>query len=439
MRTRIAVIGTGYVGLSTGVCLAELGHQVICMDSNHDKIEQLSQGELPFYEPGLFEGYNMHRKSGALQFTTEYALAAAGCEIVFITVGTPVKQNGEVDLLPLTSAMEQLAPLLKDQTIMVIKSTVPAGTAATMERLANDLSAPGVHIYVASNPEFLREGTALTDMMQPDRIVIGTATKEVASRVANVFKGITAPLLFTDRESAELIKIASNTFLALKVSFINEIANVSEKIGADISLVAQGIGMDQRIGSQYLSAGIGYGGFCLPKDTRAQLRIAENVDYDMRIVRAIIEVNQHQRVRFVDRIIETLGGSVEGKQLAIMGLTFKPNTDDLRDAPSIDIMRALLDQGAKLRAHDPIVWRKQDVINQMIGTDEQIQVFADPYEAIVDAEAMIVVTEWDTVKQLDLQRVQQLLRVPVFVDGRYVFEPSSLRSLGFTYQSMGRS
>jgi len=436
MGQYISVIGTGYVGLSTGACLAELGHQVLCVDIDKQKIADLNRGTLPIHEPGLDQLVNKHLRSGALRFTTNSVEAAAYAEYVFMTVGTPVLPDGEVDMHQLTQAVHDVAPHMKNGSIMIIKSTVPAGTTTSMERLANKLSSPDVTITTASNPEFLREGTALQDAMKPDRIVIG-ADQVTATRIAALYEALDAPVLVTDRESAELIKYASNTFLALKISFINEIANVCEKIGADITLVAKGVGMDKRIGPHFLRAGIGYGGFCLPKDTRAQLRIAENVDYDMKIVRAVIDVNQEQRVRFVNRIIEVLDGSVKGKTLAIMGLTFKPDTDDMRDAPSIDIMNALQRRGAKLLAHDPIVWQKADRIGEMLL--EPIVISQDPYQVMPGIDGLVIVTECDSVKLLDLDRVKSLMKKPLIIDGRNVFEPDCMRALGFVYVSIGRA
>lgn len=436
MGQNISVVGTGYVGLSTGACLAELGHQVLCIDIDERKIAGLNRGEIPIHEPGLDEWVMKHLRSGALRFTTDSAKAAVFGDFVFLTVGTPVLPDGEVDMRQMTQAVSDVAPYMKNGSILIIKSTVPAGTTTSMERLANKLSAKGVTILTASNPEFLREGTALQDAMKPDRIVIG-ADQETAARIASLYDAIDAPILITDKESAELIKYASNTFLALKVSFINEIANVCEKIGADITLVAKGLGMDNRIGPHFLRAGIGYGGFCLPKDTRAQLRIAENVDYDMKIVRAVIDVNQKQRIRFVNRIVEVMGGLLEGKTLAIMGLTFKPDTDDMRDAPSIDIMNALQRRGAKLLAHDPIVWQKAEMIGQML--QEPINISEDPYEVISGVDGLIIVTEWNSVKELDMDRVKSLMKTPIIIDGRNVFEPAYMRSLGFTYLSVGRA
>lgn len=433
---KVAVIGTGYAGLSTGACLAEIGHQVLCADIDAAKIAGLNRGEIPIHEPGLDEWVRKHLKSGALRFTSDTAEAASFGTFVFMTVGTPVMPDGEVDMRQMIQAVTDAAPHIRDGAVIVVKSTVPAGTTSSMELLANKLAAPGICISTVSNPEFLREGTALQDAMKPDRIIIGADSVTTADRVSSLYETLDAPVLITDRESAELIKYASNTFLALKVSFINEIANVCEKIGADITMVAEGLGMDRRIGPHFLRAGIGYGGFCLPKDTRAQLRIAENVDYDMMIVRAVIDVNQKQRIRFVNRIVEVMGGSLAGKTLAVMGLAFKPDTDDMRDAPSIDIMNALQRRGAILRAHDPVVWRKEELVGDLLR--ERVRISADPYETLEQADGMIVVTEWNSVRQLDLDRVKSLMNTPVIADGRNVFEPAHIRSLGFTYISIGR-
>ncbi len=430
---RIGVLGAGYVGLVSAACLAEVGHSVVCVDRDEGKIAALRRGVMPIYEEGLENLVNRNAAEGRLAFSTELADAVRASELLFVAVGTPSLDNGDVDMSQLKSALTGIAETARENMIVVIKSTVPVGTGAKAEAQLRSLARPGVRFDVVSNPEFLREGTAVHDTFHMDRIVIGAASPEAGERVRKALAPFDAPVLLTNRESAELIKYASNSFLATKISFINEMANVCEKVGADIDMVAKGMGMDKRIGPSFLNAGIGYGGFCLPKDTRAQLFIAEDVDYDFKLMRAVIEVNQLQRQRFVRKVRAAFDGDLAGKTLAVLGLSFKPNTDDLRDAPSLDIINMLRQYGASIRAYDPVSGPKASKLLP------DVPISNDPYEALRDADAMVIVTEWEQVKTLDLDRAKAALRRPIAFDGRNVFEPASMRARGFTYYGIGKS
>jgi len=430
---RIGMFGAGYVGLVSGACLAEVGHTVVCVDRDARKIEALRRGEIPIYEPGLEDIVRRNAEAGRLAFTTDAAEAAASCDLLFVAVGTPSLDNGDVDMSQVTSALRHIAAAAETDKIVVMKSTVPVGTGTKAEALLRSLARSGVRFDVVSNPEFLREGTAVHDTFHMDRIVIGAASEAAGERVKAALAPFGAPTLTTDRESAELIKYASNSFLATKISFINEMANVCEKVGADIEAVARGMGMDRRIGPSFLNAGLGYGGFCLPKDTRAQLFIAEDVDYDFKIMRAVIEVNQLQRQRFVRKVRAAFGGDLHGRTLAVMGLSFKPNTDDLRDAPSLDVIGMLSQYGAGIRGYDPISRDKAaPLLPHAFLTD-------DPYEALRGADAMLVVTEWEQIRSLDLDRAKRELRHPYVFDGRNVFDAEEMRAKGFAYYPIGKA
>jgi UDPglucose 6-dehydrogenase len=430
---RIGVLGAGYVGLVSAACLAEVGHTVVCVDPDEGKIAALRRGVMPIYEEGLETIVNRNAAAGRLAFSTELAAAADSSELLFVAVGTPSLDNGDVDMSQIKSALTGIAQTAGEDKIVVIKSTVPVGTGAMAETLLRASARPGVRFDVVSNPEFLREGTAVHDTFHMDRIVIGAESSAAGERVREALAPFEAPVLVTNRESAELIKYASNSFLATKISFINEVANLCEKVGADIGMVAKGMGMDKRIGPSFLNAGIGYGGFCLPKDTRAQLFIAENVDYDFKLMRAVIEVNQLQRQRFVRKVRAAFDGDLAGKTLAVMGLSFKPNTDDLRDAPSLDIIAMLQQYGASVRAYDPVCGPKASKLLPNVTTSD------DPYETLQDADAMLIVTEWEQVKTIDLARAKAALRRPLVFDGRNVFDPAGMRARGFSYYGIGKS
>jgi UDPglucose 6-dehydrogenase len=429
---RIGVFGTGYVGLVSGACFAEIGHKVVCVDRDERKIEALTNGQIPIYEPGLADIVQRNTKASRLRFTVDAQQAIHGSDLLFIAVGTPSLDNGDVDMSQIKTVLRQIAEIAERDKVIVIKSTVPVGTGSMAETLLRANAREGVLFDVVSNPEFLREGTAVHDTFHMDRIVIGAASEKAAETVRSALEPFNAPVLMTNRESAELIKYASNSFLATKISFINEMANVCEKVGADIGTVAKGMGMDKRIGPSFLHAGIGYGGFCLPKDTRAQLFIAENVDYDFKIMRAVIEVNQLQRQRFVRKVRSAFGGELSGVAIAVMGLSFKPNTDDVRDAPALDIIGMLRQYGAAVRAYDPVCGPKAALLLPDIAITD------NPYEALRDADAMLVVTEWEQVRSLDLARVKTLMRRPYVFDGRNVFDPEIMVSEGFAYFAIGK-
>ncbi|SEF55279.1 UDP-glucose/GDP-mannose dehydrogenase family protein [Paenibacillus sp. UNC499MF] len=429
---RIAVIGTGYVGLVTGCCYAEIGHEVICADIDPDKVRRLSLGEIPIYEPGLGELSAANRAAGRLSFTTDLAGAVRASSIVFIAVGTPTLENGEVDMEQVRGAVETLARHMDDDKIIVMKSTVPVGTSRRVRQWIEEGQERPVPFSVVSNPEFLREGTAIHDTFHPDRVVIGSDDADAALRVEKLQAPFGGEVVRTDPESAELIKYASNAFLAAKISFINEMANVCEKVGADVSLVARGMGLDNRIGPKFLQAGIGYGGSCFPKDTRAQLKIAQNADYDFRILRAVIEVNTLQRERFVEKVTAALGGNASGRSIAVWGLAFKPNTDDLRDAPALDIIRSLQERGAVVTAYDPAAASKAAAL--LPG----VRCLTDPYEAAENAEAVVIATDWEDLRRIDFGRLRSLVRQPLIIDGRNMFVPAEMAEKGFTYVSVGR-
>jgi len=432
MGEKIAVIGTGYVGLVSGACLAEIGHRVICADRDQVKINRLQMADMPIYEPGLEQMVRSNMERCRLSFTTSVEEAVRSSDIIFVAVGTPSMESGEVDMSQVRQAAEEIASHMDSYKVIVMKSTVPVGSSRMIERAMRVIAGVDARFDMVSNPEFLREGSAIYDTFHMDRIVIGADNCDAAKRIARIHEPLNAEVLFTDRESAELIKYASNAFLATKISFINEMANVCEKVGANIELVAKGMGMDKRIGMHFLQAGIGYGGSCFPKDTKAQLKIAEHVDYDFKILRSVIEVNQSQRIRFVEKVITALNGTVEGKRIAVMGLAFKPNTDDLRDAPALDIIRMLQQRGAFIRAYDPVA------VEHASKLLADVEFYTDPYEAVADADAMVVTTEWESVKNLDCLQIKRLLRSPVIVDGRNVYEVSQMRQWGFRYYSIGR-
>lgn len=429
---KLAVIGTGYVGLVSGACFADIGHQVVCVDRDAAKIERLRQADIPIYEPGLEELVRRNMEAGRLRFTGDTAEAVCAADIVLIAVGTPALASGDVDRSQVEAALAQVAASMNIGTLVVIKSTVPVGTARWAETFLRERLTQPVPFAVASNPEFLREGSAIHDTFHADRIVIGADDPAVAARIAALHEPFGAPVLITNRETAELTKYAANAFLATKISFINEMANVCDKVGADIADVAAGIGMDRRIGPHFLQAGVGYGGSCFPKDTKAQLKIAENVQYDFRILRATIEVNRLQRERFVAKIAEALGGTVRQMRVAVMGLAFKPNTDDLRDAPAIDIIRMLQEEGADVRAYDLVATER--AARELPG----VAMFDDAHAALEGADVMAVVTEWDAVKRLEPADIKRLLRQPIVVDGRNAFDPQRMAAHGLRYVGMGR-
>lgn len=432
---RITMIGTGYVGLVSGVCFSDFGHEVVCVDKDSHKIEMLRSGEVPIFEPGLDVLLAKNTAAGRLRFTTDLADGVQGADAVFIAVGTPTRRgDGHADLSYVFAAAEELAPLLAQYTVVVTKSTVPVGTNREVaERIAK--AAPQALFDVASNPEFLREGAAIEDFMRPDRVVVGAESERAEAVMRDIYRPLNireTPMLVTDLESAELIKYAANAFLATKITFINEIADLCEKTGADVQLVAKGIGLDGRIGSKFLHPGPGYGGSCFPKDTLALVQTAEQHDTPLRIVSTVVEVNNARRGVMADKIITAAGGSLEGKRVAMLGVTFKPNTDDMRDAPAIDVVPMLRDAGAEMVLCDPEGRREGE---PLLGPATWVE---EPYAAVHNADVVVLMTEWNEFRGLDLDRLYQQMRGNVFVDLRNVYVPEDIRSAGFEYTSIGR-
>jgi UDPglucose 6-dehydrogenase len=433
---KIAIVGTGYVGLVSGAGFADFGHEVVCVDNDISKIESLRAGIIPIYEPGLDEMVEKNRRAGRLSFTTDIKEALQGAQVVFIAVGTPASRRGDgyADLTYVYGAAKEIAPFLNDYKVVVIKSTVPVGTARQVARIIRETN-PDANFDMASNPEFLREGEAIEDFMKPNRIVIGVDN----ARADEILKEIYRPLLLAEIpfvimsiESAELTKYASNAFLATKISFINEIAALCEETGANVLDVAHGMGLDARIGKSFLQAGPGYGGSCFPKDTRALLRIAQEHGVALRIVEAVVEVNEAQKARMVRKIRLALGGSEAGKTIAVLGLTFKPDTDDMREAPSLTILPALIERGAIIRAHDPQGMKEaKKFLPDLIYC-------SSPYEACEGSDAVVLLTEWREYRALDLQRLKKLLREPIFIDLRNVYRRKQMEDAGFIYYSVGR-
>jgi len=428
----LAVIGSGYVGLVTGACFADLGNRVICVDNDRGKIAQLRAGKIPIYEPGLPEMVERNVKGGRLSFTTEIAEAVDASTVIFIAVGTPPKESGEADLSAVEQVAARVAERMKDYKLVVGKSTVPVQTGSWLKRTMA-LHAPNdVPFDVASNPEFLREGTAIQDFLQPDRIVIGVESERAGNLLKELFAPFKAPILVTDIQSAELIKHASNSFLAMKISFANALSVICEACGADIQQVAQGIGMDKRIGRSFLDAGAGFGGFCFPKDLQAFIRIAQELGYDFKLLREVYEINEQQKQRVVKKIKDGVW-NLKGKTITLFGLAFKPNTDDMRFAPSLDIIKALRSEEALIQAYDPVAMEKA---KQVLG--EAIQYASNAYEAVRNAHAVVVVTEWPEFKQLDWAKIKGLMKTPILVDARNCLDPDSMTKLGFLYQGIGR-
>ena len=432
----VVMIGAGYVGLVSGACFAEFGASVVCVDKDESRIDALRRGEIPIYEPGLDDLVERNVQAGRLAFTTDLAEPVGGADLVFIAVGTPTRRgDGYADLKYVYAAAEEVAAYLQHYTVIVDKSTVPVGTAREVERVIRKAN-PDADFDVASNPEFLREGSAITDFMRPDRVVLGVESPRAEAMLRELYRPlnlIEAPIQVTDLESAEIIKYASNAFLATKISFINEISQLCEKTGADVHAVAKGMGLDGRIGKKFLHAGPGYGGSCFPKDTVALIRMAQEHGVSSRIVEAVVEVNASQKARMVAKVREALGGSVADRHIAVLGLTFKPETDDMRDAPSLAILPALADRGALITAHDPAGMEEaKKVLPESIS-------YADSIEATVTgADAVILMTEWNQYRGLDLAKLKSQMRGNVFVDLRNVYERSMMEKHGFEYACVGR-
>ena len=434
---KIAMIGTGYVGLVSGVCFSDFGHDVVCVDKNADKIEQLKRGEVPIYEPGLDALMARNVDAGRLSFTLDLALALEGADAVFIAVGTPTRRgDGHADLTYVYDAAREIAQTMTGYTVVVTKSTVPVGTNAEVARIIAQTN-PDANFDVASNPEFLREGAAIKDFMHPDRVVVGAETERASAVMAEIYRPLFLrdfPIITTDLESAEMIKYAANAFLAAKITFINEVASLCERVGADVKEVARGIGFDGRIGNKFLHAGPGYGGSCFPKDTRALARIGQENGVPMQIVETVIDVNEGVKRRMIDKIVDLCGGSINGKTITVLGVTFKPNTDDMRDAPSLTIVPALVGGGATVRTVDPQGRREGDKLLP------SVEWYEDPYEAAQGADALVILTEWNEFRGLDLNRLADGMATQLLADLRNIYPPADVEAAGFKgFVSIGRS
>jgi UDPglucose 6-dehydrogenase len=434
---KIAMVGSGYVGLVSGACFADFGHEVVCIDKDASKIERLESGVMPIYEPGLDDLVAANVKSGRLEFTTDLASGIRGASAIFIAVGTPSRRgDGHADLSFVNAVAEEIGETLENDAVVVTKSTVPVGTGDEVERILGE-SGCKHRVSVVSNPEFLREGAAIGDFKRPDRIVIGAEDDFGRAVMREVYRPLflnEAPILFVSRRSSELIKYAANAFLATKITFINEMADLCEKVGANVQDVSRGIGMDNRIGSKFLHAGPGYGGSCFPKDTLALLKTAEDYDSPVRIVEAVVAVNESRKRAMGRKVLEALGGmdAARGKKAALLGLTFKPNTDDMRDSPAIAIAQALIDAGVTVAAYDP------EGMEQARPLMAEVDMSSSPYAAIEGADAIVIVTEWDAFRALDFPRMKVLANAPVLVDLRNIYRPHDVRAAGFTYTSIGR-
>ena len=428
---RIAIVGAGYVGLTTAACLADLGNQVSVVDIDHEKIRALRRHRLHFYEPGLQELVERNSRAERLRFTTSYAEAIPDAQFAFIAVATPEGENGEADVSYVQRAACSIAQNLTGPLVVINKSTVPIGTGDVVSEVMKQFNTQ-FSVDVVSNPEFLREGSALRDFMQPDRVVIGAHNRQAAERVARLYEPLQAPILIYNLYTAEMVKYASNAFLAARISFMNEIARICERVDADAKLVAEGMGLDRRIGPYFLDAGIGYGGSCFPKDVKALAAIAEQYEYHPELLTAVMDINRDQRTLVVDKLRECLG-SLRGQVIGMLGLAFKPNTDDMREAPSIEIARALHKKGAIVRAYDPAAIEKARAIMPEVEYRRNAQAVAR------GADALVIVTDWNEFKQLDLMKLKRVMRRPVVVDGRNIYDPHTMRQLGFVYRGIGRN
>jgi len=428
----LCVIGTGYVGLVTGCVFSDLGNEVVCVDKDADKIAMLERGEMPIYEPGLEELARRNVEDRRLFFTQNLHKAVEHSDVVFICVGTPPLENGDPDMRYVEEAAKGIAGALNRYKVIVNKSTVPVGTGNRVREIIDRHKRHDVDFDVVSNPEFLREGSAIKDTLEPDRIVIGAPSQVVAMKLLELYAPLERPMIITDVASAEMIKYASNAFLATKISFANSIANICEAVGADVVQVIKGMGMDNRIGPAFLNAGLGYGGSCFPKDSSALARTAEKVGYDFKLLKAVMEVNKEQPVRFLDRLKTAMSGSFEGKIVGVLGLAFKPNTDDMRDAKSLEIIANLLAGGASVKAYDPIA------IENTRRIFPQVCYMHNAYQAAEGADALVIVTEWNEFKLLNMERIKASMNVPLIFDGRNIYDPAKLRRLGFEYHCVGR-
>ena len=432
---RVAMIGSGYVGLVSGACFADFGHEVTCVDRDKSKIDALNKGQVPIYEPGLTDLVAANAKAGRLRFTLDLAAAVRDADAVFIAVGTPSRRgDGHADLSFVYDAAKEVAAALDGFTVVVTKSTVPVGTGDEVERIICE-ARPNAEVAVVSNPEFLREGAAIQDFKHPDRIVVGTEDEKARGVMSELYRPLylnRSPIMFTGRRTAELIKYAANAFLATKITFINEIADLAEKVGADVQEIARGIGLDNRIGGKFLHAGPGYGGSCFPKDTVALLKTGQDHDTPLRIVEAVVAVNDARKRAMARKVSQALGGDIRGKTIAVLGLTFKPNTDDMREAPSIPLIAALQDMGAAVRAYDPIgMEHSREYL-------KNVTYCKDPYDCAQGASALVIVTEWEQFRALDFARLKSVMARPVLVDLRNIYRPDELARHGFAYEGVGR-
>ncbi|UAJ12685.1 UDP-glucose dehydrogenase family protein [Glacieibacterium megasporae] len=432
---RITMIGAGYVGLVSGACFADFGHDVVCVDNDPSKIERLRAGVMPIFEPGLAELVTGNARAGRLTFTTDLAAGVANAEAVFIAVGTPSRRgDGHADLSYVFAAAKEIARACTGDTVIVTKSTVPVGTGDEVERILHEAN-PDARFAVVSNPEFLREGAAIRDFKFPDRVVVGTEDAAARAVMTEIYRPLfinSSPLLFTARRTAELIKYAANAFLATKITFINEIADLCEAVGANVQDVARGIGLDNRIGSKFLHAGPGYGGSCFPKDTLALIKTAQDFGTPVRIVETVAAVNDQRKRAMARKVVAACDGSVRGKTIAILGLTFKPNTDDMRDSPAIAVVQALQDAGAKIRAFDP------EGVEQAKLVLTEVDYATDPYDCVAGADATVLMTEWDAFRGLDIDRLGKAMAHPVLIDLRNVYRPDEMARRGIAYTSVGR-
>ena len=431
----ISVIGSGYVGLVSGTCFADFGHNVICVDNAEEKIAKLKNGDIPIYEPGLEELVTSNTRAGRLHFTTDLSEAVRKADVVFIAVGTPSRRgDGHADLSYVYAVAEQIAHSIDGFTIVVTKSTVPVGTGDEVERIIREAN-PSADFEVVSNPEFLREGAAINDFKRPDRIVIGLSSERAKAVMTEVYRPLylnQSPLVFTSRRTSELIKYAGNAFLAMKITFINELADLAEAVSANVQDVARGIGLDNRIGSKFLNAGPGYGGSCFPKDTLALVKTAQDNSSPMRLIETTCSINDQRKRSMAKKVISAVGGDVRGKKIAMLGLTFKPNTDDMRDSPALSIIQALQDKGAQIHAYDP------EGMEAAKGLMEGVVFGENAYDISEEADALVIVTEWDAFRALDFNRLKQCMKAPVLVDLRNIYGKDEIEKFGFSYTCVGR-
>lgn len=432
--SKICVVGTGYVGLVTGTCFADLGNDVTCLDVDHNRIDKLLQGEMPIYEPGLEQLVEQNVKAGRLKFTTDYTSALDKAEYAFIAVGTPSGTDGEADLQYVRSAAEKIADLVDWPIVVINKSTVPVGTGDWVSDIINNRrkNRP-LEFSVVSNPEFLREGSAIGDFMTPDRVVLGSLNRDAAQKVAQLYQPLRCTIMITDLRTAEMIKYASNAFLATRISFINEIANMCEELGADVNEVARGMGLDKRIGPSFLDAGLGWGGSCFPKDVKALEHMAVLNGTHPQLLQAVMEINRNQRRRAVMKVRKALGGNLNGKTIGVLGLAFKPNTDDIRESPALEIIHLLQNEGATVKSYDP------QAMENVAKVSPKTVLCENPYQVADGADALILATQWNEFKQLDFARIHTMMNKPILLDGRNLWDADTLRALGFKYIGVGRA